>query len=88
MSAFIFQAKADTRHYAFEAYGNSEDEALAALRSGWRAHCKALKGLAHDLMTASQFMDDCMEGVRAIPTRGEVKPCAFRDHDLIWEAGK
>lgn len=39
----LFRAYFDTRHFDFEGYGETADEAVEVCYSGWLEHCKALR---------------------------------------------
>jgi hypothetical protein len=34
----LFKVQTETRHFSFEAYGKTEEEAHAALKKGWEIH--------------------------------------------------
>jgi hypothetical protein len=37
----MWKASLDTRNFSFEAYGTSEDAAIATLKHGWEIHARA-----------------------------------------------
>lgn len=36
----IFRAYVETRHFSFEGYGSTADEAIRACHNGWLSHCE------------------------------------------------
>jgi len=51
----LWVATLDTRHYNFEAYGETKAEALAVMASSWRAHRRECGGVCAPW---SEFKDD------------------------------
>jgi len=37
----LFRAHFDTRHFEFEGYGNTEEQAREVCYAGWLEHCKS-----------------------------------------------
>lgn len=54
----FFLAELSTRNFDFTAFGRTEDEALLALKEGWRTHTERLHGSASDLFTWEELEED------------------------------
>lgn len=65
MTQEFYIATLDTRHYSFEAYGDSESQAQAAMLRGLKLHAQqrelppaAVRNLMHDVEIRQVFMGE------------------------------
>ena len=73
--ATVYRAYAETRHFTFEGFGETQDEAIEVCYQGWLLHCKNYRS---DVEIDPSYLSKDDIGVYACQL-GE----GYRDHELV-----